>query len=196
MKTLNITLLLVIFLGFSPTYAQRHIMGQTAVSFMAGAVDNLPHFSAPHAPGSGYMGALDYVWYRKNECYWKASLGYMRKYYAAQSVARPLVEQYWLSMDYVPRGFFTTRRWLYVAPVVGLYAGYESVNRNQSNLAEGVIQNKSTALLGPQLGLEAEVYTGTSLAVIAGITERYLPFSEVAKFRTTGYIGIRYCFFR
>lgn len=196
MKSLQILLLLVSTLVGRQGYAQRHIKGQTAVSFTAGVVDNFPKFSSPHAPGSGYMGALDYVWYRKNERYWKASVSYMRKYYDAQTLAKPLVEQYWLSMDYVPRGFFTTHRWLYIAPTAGLYVGYESVNRNQSNLAEGVIQNKSTASIGPQLGLEAEVYVGPSLAIVGGITERYIPFSEVSKFRTTGYIGIRYCFFR
>ena len=196
MKLLKITLLLAGILLVREGYAQRHIKGQTAVSFVVGAVDNLPRLAAPHAPGSGYMGAVDYVWYRKNERYWKASFTYMRKYYESPSVAKPLLEQYWLAMDYVPRGFYTTQRWLYIAPTAGLYVGYETVNRNQANLAEGVILNKSTASIGPQLGVEAEGYVGPSLAIVGGITERYIPFSDVSKFRTTGYVGIRYCFFR
>lgn len=196
MKLLKITLLLVSLLLVRGGYAQRHIKGQTALIVVVGAVDNLPKLSAPAAPGSGYMGAIDYVWYRKNERYWKASFTYMRKYYESQSLPKPLVEQYWIAMDYVPRGFYTTRRWLYVAPTAGLYMGYESVNRNQSTLAEGIIQNQSTASIGPQLGIEAEAYVGPSLAIVGGITERYIPFSDVSKFRTTGYVGIRYCFFR
>jgi hypothetical protein len=195
MKTIKMLLVIsTLFVGEG--YAQRHIKGQTAVSFVAGVVDNFPQFASPHAPGSGYMGTVDHVWYRKNERYWKASCTYMRKYYEAQNLPKPLVEQYWLSLDYVPRGLYTTRRWLYVAPTAGLYIGYESVNHNQANLAEGVIQNKSTGAIGPQLGLEAEAYVGPSLALLVGITERYIPFSEVSKFRTTGYMGIRYCFFR
>ena len=177
-------------------YAQRHINGQTGVSLNVGVVDNLPKLSAPQAPGSGYMGSVDYVWYKKNERYWKASFSYVRKYYEAQSTVKPLVEHYWLAMDYVPSLFRATRRSVYVAPTLGLYVGYESVNRNQANVPEGIIQNKSTAAIGPQIGLETEVYTGPSVAVIGGITERYIPFSEVSKFRTIGYIGVRYCFFR
>ena len=177
-------------------YAQRHIKGQTAVGLAIGVVDNLPKFGAPRRPGSSFTGGIDYVWYRKNERYWKGSFSYVRKYYAAQGPVKPLIEQYWLSMDYVPRCFYTTRRWLYVAPTAGLYVGYEFVNRNRANLAEGVIQNKSTGSIGPQLGLEAEAYVGPSVAIVGGITERYIPFSEVSKFRTIGYVGIRYCFFR
>lgn len=196
MKLPKIILLLMSLLIVRTSYAQRHIKGQTAISFVAGVVDNIPNLSSPHAPGSGYMGAVDYVWYRKNERYWKASFTYIRKYYEAQSGTKPLVEQYWLSLDYVPRVFYTTHRWLYAAPTAGLYLGYEAVNRNQSNLAEGVIQNKSTGSIGPQLGLEAEAYVGPSLAIVGGITERYVPYSDVSPFRTIGYIGIRYCFLR
>lgn len=197
MKTTLMIGLLCAGLLISPAgYAQRHIKGQTAVGFAVGVVDNVPRISAPHSPGSSYMGSVDYAWYRKNERYWKGSFSYMRKYYAATGAVKPLVEQYWLSMDYVPRGYYTTRRWLYIAPTLGAYVGYESVNRNQLNLAEGVIHNRSSASIGPQLGMEAEVYVGPSVALVGGITERYIPFSEVSKFRTTGYIGIRYCFFR
>lgn len=196
MRTLTITWLLLGALLTGQSYAQRHIDGQSAISFAVGLVDNLPRIATPHAPGTGYMGSVDYVWYKKNERYWKASFSYVRKYYQAQTLVKPLLEQYWLAVDYVPSLFHTTRRSVYVAPTLGLYLGYESVNRNQANLPEGVIQNKSTAAIGPQLGLEAEFYTGPSLALIGGITERYIPFSEVSQFRTTGYIGIRYCFFK
>ncbi|WP_338877293.1 conjugal transfer protein TraO (plasmid) [Spirosoma sp. SC4-14] len=177
-------------------YAQRHIKGQNAVSFTAGVVDNFPKFSTPHAPGRGYAGSIDYIWYRKNERYWKTSFNYIRKYYDALTAKKPVVEQYWLAIDYVPRGIYTTRRWLYVAPTAGLYVGYEAVNRNQLDLPEGIIQNQSTASIGPQAGLEGEAYVSPSLALIVGITERFIPFSEVSQFRTTGYIGIRFCFFR
>lgn len=177
-------------------YAQRHIKGQTAVGFGVGVVDNLPRLSALRSPGSGYTAEIDYVWYRKNERYWKGWFSYARKYYAGSALATPLVEQYWLAIDYVPRGYYTTRRWLYIAPTIGAYAGYESVNRNRSNLAEGIILDKSTASVGPQFGLETEVYIGPSVALVGGICERYVPFSAVAKFRTTGYVGIRYCFFK
>ncbi|CCH57604.1 hypothetical protein BN8_p06798 (plasmid) [Fibrisoma limi BUZ 3] len=157
-------------------------------------MDNLPKFSGQQ--GNGYMGSVDYVWYRQNERYWKASFSYLRKNFTSQSSPRPRVEQYCLAIDYVPRGIYTTRRWLYLAPTAGLYVGYESINRNQSNLSEGIIQNKSTALVGPQLGLEAEAYVGPSVAILAGVTERFVPFSDLAKFRTIGYVGIRYCFFQ
>lgn len=194
--TLSLALLCAGLLIGQAGFAQRHIKGQTAAGFVVGVIDNLPRFSALRSPGSGYMAGIDYVWYRKNERYWKGSFSYVRKYYAAQGPVKPLVEQYWLAMEYVPRSFYTTRRRLYVAPTAGLYVGYEFVNRNRSNLAEGVIQNKSTGSIGPQFGLEAEAYVGSSVAIVGGITERYIPFSEVSKFRTTGYIGIRYCFFR
>lgn len=196
MKTIQLVLFFVSLLVVRQASAQRHIKGQTAISCVVGIVDNLPKIASPQAPGSGYMGAVDYVWYRKNERYWKASFTYMRKYYEAQTRPQPLVEHYWLALEYVPRGFYTTNRWLYVAPTVGLYVGYESVNRNQANIAEGIIQNKSTGAIGPQLGLEAEAYVGPALALVGGVTERYIPFSEVSMFRTTGYLGIRYCFFQ
>lgn len=196
MKSLKTILLCLNILIVYTGYAQRHIKGQTAVSIMVGAVDNLPTFSASGPPRGGYMGGVDYVWYRKNERYWKTSFTYARKYYEAQTRIKPLIEHYWLSVDYVPRGLYTTRRWLYIAPTAGIYVGYESVNRNQFNIAEGVIHNKSTAAIGPQLGLETEVHVGPSLAMVGGLIERYVPFSEVSQFRTTGYIGIRYCFFR
>lgn len=194
--TLTLALLCAGLLTGQTGYAQRHIKGQTAVGFAVGVIDNLPRFSALRGPGSGYTAGIDHVWYRRNERYWKGSFSCARKYYAAQGPVRPLIEQYWVSMDYVPRGYYTTRRWLYIAPTIGAYAGYESVNRNRPNLAEGIIQDKSTASIGPQFGLEAEVYVSPSVAVVSGITERYIPFSEIAKFRTTGHIGIRYCFFR
>ncbi|MBC8153072.1 MAG: conjugal transfer protein TraO [Bacteroidetes bacterium] len=180
--------------------AQRHIQGQRALSLLVGAVDNWPRLGDLAAPGSGYMVGTDYVRYAKNERYWKASFSYVRKYYAGQQAGavtpvKPVVEQYWLSLDYVPRGIVAARRWLYVSPTLGVYAGYESVNRNKRNLADGLIMDKSTASIGPQVGLESEVYLGPSMALVGGVTARYIPFSEVATFRTTGYVGIRYCFF-
>ena len=192
MKSILITFLIALMLT-APSYGQRHIKGQSALGLTVGAVDNLPEFSALRSAGSGYMASLDYVWYQSNERYWKASASYVRKYYPAQDNTKPMVEQYGLSLDYVPRGIYTTRRWLYVAPTIGAYVGYELVNRNQPGLAEGIIQNKSTATIGPQLGVEAEVYLKPALMLIGGITERVVPFSEVAQFRTIGYVGIRYC---
>ncbi len=192
MKSLASTFLLLGLLA-TPGLAQRHIKGQSALGVSVGAVDGLPRLTALRAPGSAYMGSLDYVWYRANERYWKASASYVRKYYSVQDMVKPMVEQFWLSVDYVPRGLYTARRWLYVAPTIGAYVGYELVNRNQSELAEGIIQNKSTASIGPQLGIEAEVYLNSSLILVIGGNERFIPFSEVAQFRTTGYVGVRYC---
>lgn len=176
--------------------AQRHIPGQAALGVNAGIVDNVPSLSSLKTPGNGFGLSIDYVWYQRNERYWKASTSYMRKYYAADQPAHPTVEQYFLSIDYVPRGVYTTRRWLYIAPTLGAFTGYENVNRNNKSLPEGIIQNNSTFTIGPQLGLESEVYIAPTTCLTAGITERYVPFSDVSNFRTIGYIGIRFSFFR
>lgn len=185
-------LLLVLFAS-GPLMAQRHIKGQLALTPMVGFMDRMPT-SLGKAPGQGVAAGLDLTRYTIRETYWKVSYLYDVKYYA--NFGRYLTSsRHQIGFDWAPLTLRDHRRHFYVAPLIGASVGYELVNKNDVDLAEGVILNRPGGLAGIQVGIEGEYFIGEQLALVGSFQQRYLPFSDVSVFRSYGMVGLRFSFF-
>lgn len=176
-------------------HAQRHIKGQLALTPYVGIVDNFPSFKSFKADQQGYNFGLDLVRYTRNENYWKIAYQYDVKYYAGLGTILS-TDRHSVSFDYALTTLHDHRRTFYIAPLVGGIIGFERVNGNNLDLADGRILNQPSGLLGLQTGLEAEIYFSERTALTLAIQERYLPYSNLSQFRTYGNLGLRFSFFK
>jgi len=186
--------LVLALLAAVPSWAQRHIKGQLALTPVVGIMDRLPT-SLGKADGQGLAAGLDLTRYTIKETYWKVSYLYDVKYYA--NFGRYLTtSRHQLAFDWAPLTLHDQRRRFYIAPLIGASIGYELVNKNEVFLAEGTILNSPSVSAGIQAGIEGELYLAEQLALTASFQQRYLPVSEVSVFRSYGLIGLRFSFFR
>lgn len=194
MATRLILSLSLILLCLTQVFSQRHIKGQLALTPYVGVVDKFP--AKPFTgDGQGYVGGIDLVRYTKTENYWKVGIQYDRKYYQFFD-DRLMTERYLVAFDWAPVSFHNLRRDYYIMPLIGANVGVETVNRNNLELAQGTILNRSTGTMGLQAGLESEVYLLERTALFLAVSERWLPYSDVGTFRTYGTIGVRFSFFK
>ena len=180
--------------SFHQAFSQRHIKGQLALTPYVGIVDKFPG-KPLNGDGQGYVGGIDLVRYTKTETYWKVAYQYDRKFYQFFD-DRLMTERHLLSFDWAPVTFHDLRRNYYIMPLIGANVGVETVNRNNLELAQGTILNRSTGTMGLQTGLESEVYFLERTALFLSVSERWLPYSDVGNFRTYGTIGVRFSFFK
>lgn len=189
---LSLVVLLILSTGF-PLLAQRHIKGQMAFSPHVGLVDNKTSLAL----------GLEVVSYRSSERYFKIGYLYDLKYYPyaegdkLNTVSTRLsADQHTLSFDYAPFPLYDLSRRFYLNPTAGLHAGFERVNEGRRDLASGRITNSSTALIGAQIGVDAEVFFTDKTALVLYFQQRYLPYSNVAQFHTHAGVGLRFTFFK
>lgn len=176
-----------------PALAQRHIKGQWGITPVAGVMDRLP-LGSLRAPGQGVAAGLDLLRYGKKERYWKVGYLYDRKYYDALGQTLS-TDRHTLVFSVAPFQLANKSRSFYLVPVVGVYGGFERINRNVRDLPEGRLLNVPTGLAGVQAGLEGEFYLTSQTALYASWQTRYLPFSTLSQFRTFGLLGVRFTFF-
>lgn len=190
-----VALLLMGLFVAPPCPAQRHIKGQFALTPYTGVMDNLHQFNQPfRSARQGYVFGLDLTRYTTGERYWKVGYQYDVKYY--QSLGTILsTDRHSISFDYALTTFHDHRRRFYIAPLIGAHAGFERVNRNRLELEQGRILNQPTGLIGLQAAVEGEYFLWEHISLIGAVQQRYLPYSQVTRFRTQGTVGIRYSFF-
>lgn len=194
MRHLFFFVVTVLIVGISrPACAQRHIKGQWGITPFVGVMDRLPTGSL-RVPGQGFAAGLDLLRYGQKERYWKVGYLYDRKYYDAMGQTLSS-DRHSLVLSVAPYQLTNKNRSFYLVPIVGVYGGFERINRNVRELPEGRLLNAPTGLAGVQAGAEGEFYVTDQTALYASWQTRYLPFSSLSQFRTFGLLGVRFTFF-
>ncbi|WP_375448491.1 conjugal transfer protein TraO [uncultured Fibrella sp.] len=193
-------LLLSCFLGVNlllsgPAWAQLirpapRLSGQRFVEVTGGLADRLT------LKNSGWHGSITTGRYNKNLNAWKWSISYVRKpliNVPADSVAtitnplRGLVEQFTIGSGRELTLHKSVFRTFLVRGQIIPFVGYESVRPgHQTTVIELANAPHSGVLAGADFGLEMELQP-----VMLGIRQRWSPSSDVGRWGTLFYVGVR-----
>lgn len=144
----------------------------------------------------GWHGTLTTGRYNKNLNAWKWTLGYVRKplllaipdsVAAAEGARHRLVQQFTLGYGREMMFYKSVFRTFLVRGQVQPFIGYEAISRSYQLAARNSVHApRSRFLAGADLGLEIEFQP-----VVVGIRQRWSPASEVGRWGTLMYVGVR-----
>ncbi len=145
---------------------------------------------------SGWHGSLSTGRYNKNLNAWKWTISYVRKPLSTprpdslatvRNSQRTLVEQFTVGYSREFVLYKSVFRTFLLRGQVQPFVGYESVNHNRQPLpSDSTFSARSQLLAGADLGLEIELQP-----MVLGIRQRWTPTSDVGRWGTLVYLGVR-----
>ena len=179
-------LLLLLYGGTTGVFAQSHLRGQRFLSASLGKVDRFDN--SPLADGMGVH--LETGRYNRRINALKFTADYLRKTYLVRQASQALlvpVEQYTLGYGYEGTLIRSGNRTRFLRLSGWGYAGYESLNRDISELAAGVsLSGRSRFLAGIDASVEVEIQP-----VVTGFRQRWALTPGAQPFHSCFYIGLR-----
>ena len=146
---------------------------------------------------SGWHGSLSTGRYNKNLNAWKWTISYVRKplptsrpdsLITARNSQHALVEQFTVGYGREFVVYKSVFRTFLVRGQVQPFVGYESINHNRQPLtSDSTFSARSQPLAGADFGLEIELQP-----VVLGIRQRWTPTSDVGRWDTLVYLGVRF----
>jgi hypothetical protein len=162
----------------------------------AGGLAVIPNQDRLTLKSSGWHGSLSTGRYGKNLNAWKWTIGYVRKPIRStitDSLATTTIpklgktEQFTVGYGRELLFFRSAFRTFLVRGQLQPFVGYESVSHiSQPVLADSTVSARSGLLAGTDFGLEVELQP-----VVLGIRQRWTPTSDVGRWGTLLYVGVR-----
>lgn len=185
-KVKFITICVITCLASQGMYAQRHYAGVTAVECNYG----LNTFGRNNT-----LLNMSVSQYKNRTTYLKIGLSYFEKSHhynpspdGIQSTAvYSTAKDFFINGDYF-KTIATNMSSVYLNIGIGAFIGVESL-RVPEKLPN---ERKYDFILGPDVKLEAEIFVLPRIALLAGITQYWSPFSDISNWNTVWNVGVKF----
>ena len=189
MKRIMIILTVALCL-FSQAQAQRYLPKQKGLQFTAGTVNGFN--LNPQSPDFAFHAGAAFSSYTKNGNRWVFGGEYLEKQYPYNDLCLPQ-SQFTAEGGYYLKFLSDGSKTVFFSLGASVLAGYETVNWNKKQLADGAtVQNQDGFLYGGALTFETEIFLSDWLVLLVNVRERVLGGSSVGLFNTQPGIGLKF----